>query len=447
MMTSSKESQNQFLATFELNQANGAAQSPSWLRRLRKTAIGCFQELGFPTTRDEEWKYTSVEPILSHVFELGKGTETTATPQVLLSQSFAEAAACRLVFINGHFHPALSSMARLPAGVRVASLAQAVRQGDELLEARLAQSAKHQEQTFVALNTAFIEDGAMVAVGEGCRVEEPIFLVFVSIPGESPTMSHPRNLIVLQARSEAEIVESYVGLGKGAYFTNAVTELELAEEALLGHCRVQREGDGGLHVGALTARLNRGSRLTAHALTLSGLLVRNNVMALLDGEGSECTLNGLYVLDGQQHVDNHTEIEHVKPRAMSSELYKGVLGGHGRGVFNGKILVHKDAQKTNARQTNKNLLLSEHAVVNTKPQLEIRADDVKCSHGSTIGQLDRDALFYFRSRGIGSEEAQSLLCYAFASEVAQRIKIASMREGLDNYLLAQFAKKRTPAIL
>jgi Fe-S cluster assembly protein SufD len=255
-------------------------------------------------------------------------------------------------------------------------------------------------------------------------------------------MSHPRNLILLQAGSDAQIVESYLGLGPGAFFVNAVTELVAGAESMVHHYRLQPQGEGVFHVGTLAARIERNANFFAHALTLGGLLVRNNVHVVLDGEGSQCTLNGLYLIDGRQHVDNFTEIEHVKPRATSLELYKGVVSGHGKGVFNGKILVHKDAQKTNARQTNKNLLLSEHAVVNTKPQLEIRADDVKCSHGSTIGQLDRDALFYFRSRGIGLTEAQSLLCTAFASEVVQRVKIPALRARLDDYLLTQFAKEK-----
>ena len=246
---------------------------------------------------------------------------------------------------------------------------------------------------------------------------------------------------MLGAGCEAKIVESYVGVNSGRYFCNAVTELVGGQDAVVEHYRIQQESDSGFHIGTLEANLPRGCHLTAHAVSLSGSLVRNNVHVILNGEGAECTLNGLYLADGKQHIDNFTEIEHIKPRATSLELYKGILDGSAHGVFNGKIVVHKDAQKTDARQTNKNLLLSENAMVNTKPQLEIHADDVKCSHGSTIGQLDPDALFYLRSRGLGVDEARSLLSFAFASDVVGRMKIESLRKRLDDYLVAHFGRQ------
>jgi Fe-S cluster assembly protein SufD len=236
------------------------------------------------------------------------------------------------------------------------------------------------------------------------------------------------------------VIENYIGVDGATYLANAVTELVAGDGASIDHYRLQRESSGGSHIGALEAHLERNCNFTAHAITLGGGLVRNDVHAVLAGEGSECTLNGLYLLGDDQHLDNSTEIEHMQPRATSLELYKGILTGRAHGVFNGKILVHKDAQKTNARQTNKNLLLSPNAVVNTKPQLEIHADDVKCSHGSTIGELDRDSLFYLRSRGIGMHEAQSLLSYAFANEVISRVKVDYMRRRLDDYLLNRFGR-------
>jgi Fe-S cluster assembly protein SufD len=253
-----------------------------------------------------------------------------------------------------------------------------------------------------------------------------------------PTVSHPRNLIIVGEGSQARIVESHIGTSSGAYFANAVTELVGGEGASIEHYLLQREGETGFHIGTLEAQLRRQCTLVAHCITLAGSLVRNDAHVVLNGEGSECSLNGLYLVEGKQHVDNHTEIEHCMPRAKSMELYKGILSGSAHGVFDGKILVHKDAQKSDARQTNKNLLLSEGAVINTKPQLEIYADDVKCSHGSTVGQLDRDALFYLRSRGIDLGAAQSLLSYAFASDVLSGIKIALLREQLNDYLLTKF---------
>jgi Fe-S cluster assembly protein SufD len=323
-------------------------------------------------------------------------------------------------------------------GIRVESLANALRGDDGVLRSHLSRYVRYQEHSFVALNTAFVEDGALVLIPKGEMVEEPIHLIFVSTGQNRPVISHPRNLIVLDEGSQACIVESHVGTGSGTYFANAVTEIVGGEGASIEYFLLEREGNAGFHVGALEAQLSRQCTLSAHSITLGGALVRNDVHVVLNGEGSGCSLNGLYLVDGKQHVDNHTEIEHYKPHARSQELYKGILSGSARGVFNGKILVHKDAQKSDARQTNKNLLLSENAVINTKPQLEIYADDVKCSHGSTVGQLDRDALFYLRSRGIPLGEAQSLLSYAFASEVISKIKIAPMRAQLDDYLLMKF---------
>ena len=403
-MMLASESKERYLSAFGRYQADGGAKGPSWLRQLRESAIASFKELGFPTTRNEEWKYTNVEPIVSLAFNRANGEADAVTVNDLCALSFMDPACNRLVFVNGAFAPNLSSLRGLPDGVRVESLAQALRSHHETLAPRLARYARFQEQSFVALNTAFIEDGAFVIVPHGCRLEEPIYLVFVSIAAQSPVVSHPRNLIVLENGSEARIVESYVGLGTGVYFTNAVTELVVGDHAIIDHYRLQREAESGFHVGALEAQLNRNCNFTGHAIMLGGSLVRNDLHAMLEGEGSDCILNGLYLMDGKQHLDNHTEIEHVKPRTTSLELYKGILSGSARAVFDGKILVHKDAQKTDSKQTNKNLLLSADAVVNTKPQLEIYADDVKCSHGSTIGQLDGDALFYLRSRGLGLDD-------------------------------------------
>jgi Fe-S cluster assembly protein SufD len=435
------ESKEHYLSAFRRKQADEAAGSPRWLNELRESAIASFNALGFPTTRNEEWRYTSIAPIISRPFERGNGQAKTATADALFALSFTDFSCNRLVFINGVYVSQFSSLRGLPAGVRAESLAGVLERDDQFLQHYLASSGRHHREAFVALNTALMEDGAVVIIPEGCQLQEPIYLIFASLAGEGPVGSHPRNLIVARDRSEAKIVETYIGVGAGAYFVNAVTELIAEEDAIIEHYRLQRESESGFHIGALDARLGRHSKCTAHGFTLGGSLVRNDVHVVLDGEGSECVLNGLYLTDGKQHVDNHTEIEHVRARATSLELYKGVLSGNSRGVFNGKIVVHKDAQKTDARQTNKNLLLSEGAAVNTKPQLEIHADDVKCSHGSTIGQLDADALFYLRSRGIGISEARSLLSYAFASDVVGRVKIPRIRARLDDFLLTKFGRK------
>jgi Fe-S cluster assembly protein SufD len=429
------ESKDRYVGAFKRNALNGA---PSWLKNLRESAIGHFARTGFPTTRNEDWRYTSVEPITSGAFEPDGGSAEGLSARDVLAPSFADPDCDRLVFVNGVWAPELSSLRHLPSGARVESLARTLQNSPELLAPFLTGSSREEREAFFALNTAFMRDGAWVLIPRGQRLEAPLHLIFVSRAGAKPVASYPRTLIVGEAGSEAKIVESYIGLGDGSSFTDAVTELIGRDDSVLDYYRLQRDAGAGFHIGAVDARLGRNCNFTSHAITLGGALVRNDLHVALDGEGAECALNGLYLMDGNQHVDNHTEIEHKQPRTRSIELYKGILRGRAHGVFNGKILVHKDAQKTDSRQTNKNLLLSPDAAVNTKPQLEIFADDVKCSHGSTIGQLDPDALFYLRARGMDVNQARSLLSYGFASDVVARVKIASMRQRLDEYLLTQF---------
>jgi Fe-S cluster assembly protein SufD len=428
-----------FFSAFERRFAK--AKGASWLIKLRHSAIERFSELGFPTTRHEDWKYTNVDPITGLDFSLPEPSGVEVAANDLLSLTFAAGAENRLVFIDGLYSGKHSATKNLPPGMCVQSLAELLSQDNGLLAPWLARYAGFHDRSFVALNTAFMEDGGVVFVPSGCRLEEPVHIVFVSTGGEAqPLVFHPRNLIVCGEGSEIKIVESYTGIGRGVYFANPVTEIAGGAGSVIDHYRLQRESDAAFHVGTISARLERATNLTSHHVTLGGALVRNDVHAILGGEGSECNLNGLYLTEGDQHIDNHTEIDHAQPRASSRELYKGILRGRARGVFNGKIIVRKAAQKTDARQTNKNLLLSKHAVVNSKPQLEIYADDVKCSHGSTIGQLDRDALFYLRARGIGADEARTLLSYGFAAEILGRMKIATLRARLEEYLLMQFGR-------
>jgi Fe-S cluster assembly protein SufD len=427
-----------FVRAFETRFAK--AQGASWFAQLRRSAIDAFSALGFPTMRHEDWKYTNVAPLAALDFQPAMQNGFEIKTQDLLSLAFAEAAQNRLVFIDGRYCAQHSALAPLAPGTRVQSLGEVLRQDDDLLAPWLARYAEYQQRPFVALNTALMEDGAVIFIPAGCRLEEPIQIVFVATGRAQPVAVHPRNLIVCGERSEVKIIETYAGVGEGAYFTNAVTEIVGAAGSAIDHYRIQREGDAAFHVGATAARLERDSILVSLQVTLGGGLVRNDVQAILGGEGSECTLNGLYLIADDQHIDNHTEIDHAQPRASSRELYKGILRGRARGVFNGKIIVRKGAQKTDARQTNKNLLLSDEAVVNSKPQLEIYADDVKCSHGSTIGQLDRDALFYLRARGIGADAARSLLSYGFAADILNRVRIGTLRGRLEEYLLTQFGR-------
>lgn len=431
-----------YLATFEGFEKDGTLQDPSWLRRIRQAAISRFAELGFPTTRDEEWKYTSVEPIAKIPF---KPAPRKAGGWRLEAGGWDLGLRCtRLGFVNGYYSQELTSLLVLPKGVKVGSLAAVLRTNPGWLEPYLAQYASFQDHAFVAINTAFIEDGSYVYIPSGMVLEEPIHLLFVSIPQGEPFVSHPRNLIIAGENSQGAIVESYIGSGDGVYFTNAVTEIVIGENAMIDHYKLELEGEEAFHMATLQAHLDRSSNLRSHSIVLGGALVRNDLNVVLDGEGGECTLNGLYLVTGRQHVDNHTRIDHVKPYCLSREFYKGVLDGQSRGVFNGKIYVHKFAQKTDAHQLNKNLLLSEDAVIDTKPQLEIYNNDVRCSHGSTIGQLDPDSLFYLRSRGMDLKAARILLTYAFASEIISRIKIEPLRVKLEDLLVARLQKGSSP---
>jgi Fe-S cluster assembly protein SufD len=427
----SSKGMEKFLAGFAQRAADGAL----WLAELRRSAIERFSELGFPTTRDEDWKYTSVDPITGLDFDFAPPSRNRITTEDLLSRCFAVGARNRLVFVDGVYRPEYSSLADLPPGLRAQSLAEILRQDAGALQPWLGRYAHYDDRSFVALNTAFMEDGGVVLVPSGCRFEEPIYIIFVSIGADRARAVQPRNLIICGEASEVKIVEAYVGIGHGVYFANPVSEIAAGADSVVDHYCVQHEAPGAFHVGTVAAHLERGATLMSHNLSLGGALVRKDVRTVLKGEGSECALDGLYLTGDRQHIDNHTEIDHEQPRAASRELYKGILRGRARGVFNGKIIVRKAAQKSDARQTNKNLLLSKDAVVNSKPQLEIFADDVKCSHGSTIGQLDRDALFYLRARGIATEDARNLLSYAFAAEILSRVKVAALRAGLEEFLL------------
>jgi Fe-S cluster assembly protein SufD len=409
------------------------------LHQTRKAALTRFAELGFPTVEHEEWRFTNIAPLTRIPFQLA-GPEPAAPRKDIHEMGVLAATApgaLRLRFVNGRLDTGLSSIMGAPAGVIVGSLAQALAERPQQVEPHLARHAKYQEHAFVALNTAFIEDGAFVLIPRNVTVEQPIHVVYTSTLHGDPTVSHPRTLIVAGENSRATVIECYVGFEDEVYFTNAVTEVVLGENAVLDHYKVQEESREAFHVAVMQVHQDRYSNFTSHSIALGGGLARNEVNAVLDTEGCECTLNGLYQAVDDQLIDNLTRIDHAKPHCASHELYKGILDGKGKGVFNGKIYVHPDAQKTDAKQTNQTLLLSDEATINTKPQLEIFADDVKCTHGATIGQLDEDAIFYLRSRGIGQEAARSLLTYAFANDIISRIKVEPIRAQLEQVLLAR----------
>ncbi len=362
--------------------------------QIRAEARQRFSELGYPTTHDEDWRFTSVAPIAR--------TEFTPTS-------------------------AATAMFRKQHGVTISKLSEAP------AEEHLARYADYRDNAFVALNTANFEDGIFVHIAKGAVVEEPIEIHIESAANGHPTVSHPRVLIVAEPGSQATIVENYGGRG-GTYFANPVTELVAGDHAVIDHYKLQTESDRAYHVSTLQVQLGRDTNFRSHSLAFGGALVRNDINAVLS-QGSECTLNGLYLVSGEQHIDNHTSIDHAQPHAASHELYKGILEGKSSAVFNGRILVRKDAQKTDAKQTNKNLVLSEEAVINTKPELQIHADDVRCTHGATIGQLDPEGIFYLQSRGIGLADARNLLIYAFARDIVDRIRVPSLRDQLEKLLL------------
>jgi len=411
-----------------------ASNGSSWTQWVRQAAFSRFAAIGFPTTREEAWKHTNVAALAKIPFTPAGHEREALRDNVLTRASCGQMTGPRLVFVNGHYAPELSSLQPLPEGVIVGSLAQAISANRRSVEPHLAGYASFQNHAFVALNTAFMQDGAFIHIPPGTSVAAPIHLLFVSTAPEQATVSYPRNLMVMDRSSQATVVESYVGVEHEVYLTNAVTEVVAGEHAVINHYRLQQESKAAFHMATLQVHQDRSSHVISHAIALGGALVRNEVTAVLAGAGSECTLNGLFMVASQQHMDNQTRIEHVQPYCTSRELYKGVLDGKGRGVFNGTIYVHKAAQKSNAQQTNKNLLLSPDAWINTKPQLEIYNNDVKCGHGSTIGRLDEEALFYLRCRGIGLEEARSLLTYAFASEMLSRINIEPMQAALHETL-------------
>jgi Fe-S cluster assembly protein SufD len=437
------DARDRYLALFRAFAGNGASRAPAWLREIREAAIDRFATLGFPSTKQEEWRFTSVAPIAEAPFALStrpKDDLGDATAAAL--RGFATDAA-RLVFVDGTIAPQLSVLPSLvPAGVRIESLAVALERDPALPREHLARHAKSDASAFTALNTAFLSDGAFVALPAGVHLETPIEVFYVTrgTEGES-TLSHPRTLIVLGRGARATVVERYVTLRDGRYWTNAVTELVVGEGAHLEHYRVQQESRSAYQIATTHAVQARDSVLHLHPLALGAGLSRHDVYAALAGTGADLVLNGFYLLRGHQHADHHTIIDHVEPHCTSHEFFNGILGEHAHGVFNGRIIVRPGAQRTDSKQTNNNLLLSADARADSQPQLEIYADDVKCTHGSTAGPLDEMALYYLRSRGLSPEMAAGMLTYGFAAEIVGRMEHAGLRAELDGLVRARLAER------
>jgi Fe-S cluster assembly protein SufD len=422
-----------YLSSFEAFEKSLNGESASLVHSIRKAALGKFADMGFPTTHDEEWRFTDVAPIARTNFKPILRLQTDGLSESVV-QLFALGIENQLVFVNGHYAKNLSCISSLPQGAKVTSLAEALATETATIANHLARYVRSEENAFVALNTAFMRDGAYINIPDGTVVDGPIHVIFISADHGELFMSHPRNLIIVGENCQVSLLESYVSLTSDTYFTNAVTEIVVGENSTVEHNKLQYENEQAFHVGAIQVHQARNSTFASNNISLGGALVRNNIATVLDGEGCESTLNGLYLATDKQHVDNHTAIDHAKPHCNSFEMYRGILGGKSHGVFNGKIFVHKDAQKTDAKQTNKNLILSDEASIDTKPQLEIFANDVKCTHGATVGQLDDEAIFYLQSRGVGLEEAKDILIWAFASDVIGKIKLEPLRERLHDMI-------------
>ena len=408
----------------------------SSLLPFRKAGLALFAELGFPTLQNEDWRFTNVAPLaklpFAPMFEApaGNGAETQARKEF----AFTKLSGTRLVFVNGHYSPKLSTVEKFPAGVKVGSLAAALPSDAALVEEYLGRCTPAQDNAFAALNQAFFLDGAFVHVPKGVDVAAPIQLVYICSATETGATAHPRNLIVVEANSRVTIVESYITATDAAYFTNAVTEVFAGDNAFVEHLKFQDEAQAAFHIAAIHGEFGRASNVNIHSFALGAKLSRNSIRAKLAGEGLECILNGLYLTRGEQLADHHMVVEHAQPNCASHEYFNGILDDKSKGVFHGRILVQQIAQKTDAKQTNKNLLLSDDATADTKPQLEIYADDVKCTHGATIGQLNEDSIFYLRTRGIGTDTARQMLIHAFAGEIINRVKCEAAREELDKVI-------------
>ncbi|UCG86286.1 MAG: Fe-S cluster assembly protein SufD [Gemmatimonadota bacterium] len=436
-MTKALDVKDKYVSDFEAFSANGESGVPQWLQALRNEAIERFSSVGFPTTRDERWRFTSVARVAETKFALANG-ERPSIPTAEVRQHVLECGSEQvLVFINGRYSEELSSTGGVPEGVIACGLRQVTGSGLETVEHHLGKYARMTDNPFTALSTAFMADGAFLYVPSDTILGDPIQLLFLTASGGRPVVTHPRNLICLERGAAASVIESHVGLVDDMYWTNCVTEAVVRDNARLHLYRVQRESEQANHTATTQSYQSRDSNVALTTVELGSALSRHDINAVLDGEGAECSLYGLTQIQGSQHVDHHTTIEHAQPHCSSWEFFNGIYDEKARGVFTGRIVVHPGAQRTDSKQTNNNLLLSEGARADSQPQLEIYADDVKCTHGATLGPIDDKALFYLQTRGIDAEVARNLLTYGFGVEILNKIAVAELRERLDQLVHAR----------
>jgi Fe-S cluster assembly protein SufD len=431
------DEKERYVAAFE----DAAERGPEWLAPLRRRAIDAFAALGFPTTRDEAWKYTDVSPILRREFEPTVAGCERMRFGALEALQVPEASGSCLVFIDGHYCAELSSVRDLPEGVVIADLF-GVADGAALSRLRdtVGATTPFETEPFAALNTAMTDGGAYVYVPDGVALDATVHVVYLAGGASAPSVAHPRTVVVAGANSRLRLVETFAAAVDEPAFTNAVAEISLADGARVEHYRIQTESAEAYHVGSTDVRVGRAAGYSSVAISIGAALARHDLRVRLEAEGAECRLDGLYLAESGQHADSHTRIDHLVPHCSSNQLYKGVLDGSARAVFNGKVVVHHAAQKTEAHQTNKNLMLSAAARVDAKPELEIFADDVICTHGATVGALEDEEMFYLASRGLDADTARGLLTYGFAEEIVERIETESVRRHLDALVLERFQK-------
>jgi len=429
-----------YLDNFEIfqNSLNGESLKP--INQLRKDAMAKFSELSFPTIKDEEWKYTNITPLFKHSFKPAASISEIENAQVD-QFTFDDLKGYLAVFVNGIYSKDLSRLENLPKEVVISSLEDAINSYHLAVQKYFSKYADYKQHIFTSLNTAFTKDGAFIHIPDGKILEDPVHILFITNSNGEKILSQPRNLFSVGKNSQVKILEHFVSIDHGIYFTNSVSEISAGENAVVDHVKLQEESKNAFHIHRIEVEQERNSNFTSHSISLGGIISRNDCNIRFNGEGGEGTLNGLYLTDGEQLYDTHTMIDHAKPHCTSHEHYKGILDDKSRGVFNGKVMVRKDAQKTNAFQENNNIILSAEALVNTKPQLEIFADDVKCTHGATIGQLDMDSMFYLKSRGIGKETARAILIHAFASDIIKSIPLKPIKSYIESILTERFNKQ------
>ena len=434
-MKHSRNAEDYLSIEFEKLQHQNSA--PNWLSTLRSQKYGNFQSMGFPTLKDEEWRYFDTSPLQSLEFKLPTGENREMDPIHIDNFKYKNLDAFLLVYLDGKFDAAHSQRSGFPQNGTFIDLASAIREDNEELREHIAGRRNHHENSLTALNIAFMQNGSFIRIPDNTKLDKPIHLLYANSGSGRNLIISPHNSVIVGKNCEVSLIESHIGFGQDKYFNNTVTELIIDENSVVSYNKIQQDDKDAYHIGSIHVTQNKNSTFTSNSVTFGGYMTRNNINAYLDGKGCTCNLNGLYLGNNHQIIDNHTRIDHAHPNCDSYELYKGILNGHASAVFNGKIYVHPDAQKTDAKQTNRVLLLSDNAKINTKPELEIYADDVKCTHGATIGQLDDEAIFYLRSRGIQQDHAFSILTEAFAGEVLANINIDVVRNRVNDFVISQ----------